>query len=90
MDQLQRIGRASRDYYSQIEPADLTEEDFSLWIDSLDEPMKTGFSNRGLNECRGVLNFLRFILELNDYGMDEYMRNELTEEDYQYWRDQGK
>jgi hypothetical protein len=89
-EKLQRINKAVLSYYSQVKSRELTEEDFSLWIESLADPMKTGFKSKGLNECRGVLNFQRFILELQDNGLEEYLKNELKEEDYNYWRDQSK
>jgi hypothetical protein len=61
-------------YYSQINREELTEEDFKLWIASLTEPMQSHFKDQGLDECRGVLNFQRFVLELNDKGLDEYLK----------------
>jgi hypothetical protein len=89
-NKLQIISRATSAYYSQLKSKELTEEDFRLWIESLSEPMRTSFKNKGLNSCRGVLNFQRFILELQDNGLEEYLKNELKEEDYNYWRDQSK
>jgi myosin-crossreactive antigen len=84
-DRLLRIGQATTGYYKQLNSKELTEEDFKLWIDSLEEPMKGAFNKKGLKECRGVLNFQRFILELQDIGLDEYLKNNLTEEDFSYW-----
>ncbi len=88
-DKLQEINKTVLAYYSQLESKELTESDFNLWIDSLSEPMRSSFKSKGLNECRGVLNFQRFILELQDNGLEEYLKRELTEEDYSYWRDQS-
>ncbi|NJK95210.1 MAG: hypothetical protein HC905_10120 [Bacteroidales bacterium] len=39
----------------------------------------------GIEKCKGVLNFKRFVLELNDSGMDEFMKNNLSQEDFQWW-----
>jgi hypothetical protein len=82
---LLRIGRATTDYYKQLNRNELTDKDFNLWIESLEEPMRSSFKNKGLDNCRGVLNFQRFILELQDIGLDEYLKNNLTEEDFSYW-----
>ena len=82
---LLRVGRATTDYYKQLNRNELTEEDFKQWIESLEEPMRSSFKNKGLDNCRGVLNFQRFILELQDIGLDEYLKNNLTEEDFSYW-----
>ena len=62
-----------------------TELDFSEWIASLNEPMKSAFQEKGLENCRGVLNFRRFILEGKDNGMEDFMKENLSPEDYDYW-----
>lgn len=84
-ERLIRIGHTCNDYYKQLNSKGLTEEDFKQWIESLEEPMRSSFKNKGLGNCRGVLNFQRFILELQDIGLDEYLKNNLTEEDFSYW-----
>jgi len=84
-ERLLRIGRITTGYYKQLNAQELTEKDFKLWIESLEEPMRGAFNKKGLEDCRGVLNFQRFILELQDKGLDEYLKNNLTEEDYSYW-----
>lgn len=88
--QLIRIGNTIHSYFSQLNREELTKEDFHSWIDSLEEPMKTAFAKKGLEDCRGVLNFQRFILELNDYGLWEFLKQALTEEDYNYWKAHNK
>ncbi len=89
-DSLLRIGQATMSYYKQLNALELTETDFKQWIKSLQEPMKEAFSKKGLRECRGVLNFQRFILELQDKGLDEYLKRELSKEDYSYYLEQSK
>jgi hypothetical protein len=84
-DRLLRIGQTTTGYYKQLNSKEFTEEDFKLWIDSLEEPMKGAFNKNGLKGCRGVLNFQRFILELKDKGLEEYLKNNLTDEDFSYW-----
>ena len=85
-ERLLRIGRITTDYYKQLNAQELTEKDFKLWIESLEEPMRGVFNKKGLEDCRGVLNFQRFILELQDNGLDEYLKNNLTEEDFNFYR----
>ena len=84
-ERLLRIGNTCNDYYRQLNSKELTEEDFKLWIESLQEPMRGVFNSKGLDSCRGVLNFQRFILEIQDKGLEEYLKNNLTDEDYSYW-----
>jgi arsenate reductase-like glutaredoxin family protein len=86
MDELLlRIGRVTTEYYNQLNSKKLTEEEFKLWIESLEEPMRGVFNKKGLQECKGVLNFQRFILELRDKGLEEYLKENLTEEELSYW-----
>lgn len=56
-DILLRIGRVTTEYYRQLNSKELTEEEFKLWIDSLEEPMRGAFNKKGLQDCKGVLNF---------------------------------
>lgn len=81
-ESLLRVATATISYYKQLDAKELTQKDFTLWIDSLEEPMKGAFNKKGLDECRGVLNFQRFILELRDIGLDEYLKERLSPEDY--------
>ena len=89
-ERLLRIGEAISGYYMQLDAKALTEEDFNQGIESLQEPMNGAFRNMGLEDCRGVLNFQRFILELSDMGLDKYLERELSPEDYSYYLEQGK
>ena len=90
MDKLIRIGKVINSYYYKLNKKEITEEKFNLWIESLEDPMKKDFKAKGLEKCRGVLNLQRFILELQDNGLEEYLKRELTEEDFTYWRDHSK
>jgi hypothetical protein len=90
MDKLIRIGKVVNSYYYQLKKKEITEEKFSLWIESLQDPMKKHFKDKGLEKCSGVLNFQRFILELQDNGLEEYLKNELSDEDFTYWTDHSE
>ena len=72
-------------YYDQIE-FNPSYEDFKNWISSLKEPMKSDFLKKGLNASKGVLNFKRFYLEYRDYGMAEFMKNNLSKKDFVFWK----
>jgi hypothetical protein len=83
-DYLLRIGKTSVDYYNQIDFKP-TKQDFKDWVVSLKEPMKSHFKDMAVSDCIGVLNFKRFFLESRDYGMDEFMKLHLSDEDYKEW-----
>jgi hypothetical protein len=88
LEKLNRIGIVATTYYDQ--EIKTTRDDFKLWIDSLKEPMKSTFEEEGFDKCKGILNFKRFCLELQDYGMESYMKEHLSKEDYSFWVHQNK
>jgi hypothetical protein len=90
MDKMITIGRVVRGYYDQLTAKDLTKHDFDLWIDSLSDPIRSHFKAKGLDGCRDVLNFQRFILETQDRELSEYLKERLTEEDFNYWTAHNK
>jgi uncharacterized protein YjbI with pentapeptide repeats len=81
-----KINKVLNLYYSQLNEEDITQKVFKLWIESLEEPKRSSYKNKGLDSCRGVLNFQRFILELQDKGLEEYLKNNLSNEDFNYWK----
>jgi hypothetical protein len=84
-DILIKIGKVTTDYYRQLNQDELTEREFNLWIESLEEPIKSSFKPHGLDKCKKVLNFQRFVLELQDKSLEEYLKTNLTEEEYSYY-----
>lgn len=90
MDKMATIGKIVLGYYDQLITRDLTKQDFDDWIESLQDPIMSHFKAKGLDGCRGVLNFQRFILETQDRGLSEYLKERLTEEDFNYWTAQNK
>src|ERR1035437_5670970 len=79
------IGEIVIAYFNQVSPFNPTKNEFNLWIDSLHDPYKSFFTKKGLKNCLDQMNFLRFVLELRDYGMDDFMKTHLTDEDYKFW-----
>ena len=76
------INKALLSYYALLDVNTITEDEYKLWIESLQEPMKKHFSSKSLQLNKGVLNLQRFILELRDIPLEEFMRDVLTEEEY--------
>ncbi len=81
-DYIFRFGYWCKRYYDQPEGEDATPEEFDDWIASLDEPMKSKFRRDGLEECRGVVGFMRFVNECRDMGMDEFLEKNIRAEDW--------
>jgi hypothetical protein len=81
--QLFRIGNAAYCYHSRAIELEPTEEDFNEWVEGLPEQIKSDFKNRGFEDCKGVLSFTRYVNEKNDIGMDKWMKENLSKEDYE-------
>jgi hypothetical protein len=79
--------QAITDYYKQLSSSTITQDEYKLWIDSLQEPMRGHFKDKGLDNCRGVLNLQRFIIELRDNPLEDYLRERLTEEEYKAYKE---
>lgn len=84
IEQNLRICNAAQEYYSMADNP--SKHEFEMWLESLDEPMKTDFWRLGQGKCQAKLNFKRFVLELRDIGMDSFMWERLSEADYVFWK----
>lgn len=83
-EQFTRVSKIVVKYYKEA-PVELTESLFKEWIQALDEPMKSSFLKEGFEKAKTALPFLRFALELNDFGLRDYMRDHLGEKDFKYY-----
>ena len=81
-ERLFRIGNASYCYHTGAESLEPTQEDFNEWIKGLPVEFRGGFIKRGFDDCRGVLSFTRYVNEKNDIGMDQWMKEHLSNDDY--------
>ena len=85
-EQLILIGKVAMEYYSQPINEQSAHLYYSDWLESLPEPIAKDMKKQGYEFCLQTLNFKRFFHERNDRGMEEYMRENLTEEQYQFWK----
>ena len=81
-EQLFRIGNATYCYHQSATTLEPSEVDFAEWLEGLPEPMKSDMKNKGFDACKGILSFTRYVNEKNDMGMDAWMKNKLSPEDY--------
>ena len=89
IEQLNRITNITMEYY-RLPECTPTPENFRLWIESLPEPMKAYHNKQGFEESKGVLNYRRFILELEDIGMTDFMQTHLSPNDFAEWKDSSE
>lgn len=81
---LARINRVILQYYALAEPYK-TEDNFRTWLQTLIPAIRFHFEEQGFEKHKNSLPFMRFILELNDLGMDAFLKDELSNEDYSAW-----
>ncbi|PLK42074.1 hypothetical protein [Emticicia sp. TH156] len=73
--------------YHRIDP---TEEDYKMWLEGMPENLRIEFKVMGYEKCRSSLPLKRFANEIRDVGMDEYIKNLLTPENYEAMSKIGK
>jgi hypothetical protein len=77
-----RFGNASYIYHQEAEELEPTETDFEEWLTGLPENIRSDMRNRGFESCKSIISFTRYVMEKNDIGMDEWMKQHLSESDY--------
>ena len=77
-----RIGNASFCYHRLADQYEPNEKDFEDWLVALPDNIKKDMKAKGFKNCIGILSFTRFVNEKNDIGMDQWMKNNLSEADY--------
>lgn len=79
---LLRFGNAAYIYHRQAEELEPTEDDFNEWLEGLPKNVRKDMEMQGFELCSGVLSFRRYVMEKNDIGMGEWMKQNLSEADY--------
>lgn len=60
---------------------------FEEYLEGLpSDRVRAGERERGLEEAKRSWPFRRYVLERNDFGMNEFMRLNLSDEDYTYYK----
>ena len=82
-----RIGNAAYTYHllASDTSQSLLEQYYSEWIEGL--PKNISDTMQGLEKCKTMFPFLRYVNERNDIGMDEWMKDHLSEDDYKIYLD---
>lgn len=77
------FGNAAYIYHNQSASYEPTKEDFNEWLEGLPKVVAEGMRKLGFEECKTHFSFSRYVMEKNDQGMEEYVRNLMGDEDYQ-------
>ena len=78
-------GNAAYRYHTSVEP---TEEEYFQWLEGLPEDLKAHFTREGFENSKTVASLTRFVQEIRDNGMDEYMKRLLKPEDFERMKEQ--
>ncbi|MBP1615427.1 MAG: hypothetical protein H6Q13_2875 [Bacteroidetes bacterium] len=63
---------------------------FEEWLQGLPPSISEDMKRQGFERCQSMLPFTRYVNERNDIGMDEWMKEHLSEEDYSTYRKAAK
>lgn len=82
-----RVGNAAYIYYQQAGQVNdkISEEYFYEWLEGLSENIRKDMENKGFEACKTMVPFIRYVNERTDIGMDQWMKNHLSQEDYDFW-----
>lgn len=84
-----RIGNASYIYHQQAIPI---QEDrlimyYKEWLEGLPPNISHHMKMLGLETCKTILPFTRYVNERNDIGMRDWMKEHLSASDFNYWQE---
>lgn len=84
-----RIGNATYIYHQQVESLNDKElyPYYLEWLEGLPAHISADMKNRGFEQCKFALSFTRYVNERKDIGLDEWMKEHLSEEDYKFTKE---
>lgn len=59
---------------------------FEEWLQGLPPKISEDMKRQGFERCQSMLPFTRYVNERNDIGMDQWMKEHLSEEDYKTFK----
>lgn len=81
-----KTSEAIGEYYKQLDKIEITKETYELWLESLEISGRDEPTDLGLELASKNLNFIRFALELNDYGLMDFLRGNLPKYIFKRWK----
>lgn len=83
-----RIGNAAYIYHQQslsLSPKKL-ESYYQEWLQGLPANISSVMAEKGYEGCKTMFPFLRYVNEREDIGLTEWMKEHLSEEDFNYFK----
>lgn len=60
-------------------------EYFNEWLETLPLPISEDMRKKGFEACKTAFPFTRYVNERNDVGLDEWLKENLSAEDYEFY-----
>ncbi|WP_162055950.1 hypothetical protein [Pontibacter pamirensis] len=57
-------------------------QDYDEWLEGLPEDTGMDMCRLGFEKCKSAPSFTRYVMEKNDVGMEEYIRQHMDPEEY--------
>jgi len=64
--------------------------DFLDWLEGLSSNIRKDMEEKRFEFCKTALPFTRHVMEINDMGINEWMRTHLSNDDFELWRSTNK
>ena len=77
------FGNAAYRYHQRSRDYNPTERDYHEWLEGLPDNIREGMKAKGFEQCKTVVPFTRYVMEKNDVGFDEYIRQHMDRDDYE-------
>jgi hypothetical protein len=75
-------GNINYRYHNRAREFNLSLQDYQEWLEGLPENVRKDMQGKGFEACKGVLSFTRYVMEKNDIGLEEYIRQHMDPADY--------
>ena len=76
------VGNVTFRFHQLIKDYEPGEEDWNEWVSGLTEPEKTLMEEEGFENGKGILAFTRYVMEKNDVGLEQYLRQHIDPKDF--------
>eukprot|EP01029_Cantina_marsupialis_P031095 TRINITY_DN8750_c0_g1_i1.p1 TRINITY_DN8750_c0_g1~~TRINITY_DN8750_c0_g1_i1.p1 ORF type:complete len:123 (-),score=19.27 TRINITY_DN8750_c0_g1_i1:38-406(-) len=83
-----RVGNASYIYHTQATNAideKTLRKYYEEWLEGLPHNIKIDMQKKGFDACKTCVPYTRYVNERSDIGMNEWMKEHLSEEDFKEW-----
>lgn len=76
------VGNITYRYHQSAKDYSPSLQDYHEWLEGLPENVRKGMQEKGFESCKSVLSFTRYVNEKNDVGLEEYIRQQMDDEDF--------